>query len=68
MYFLSSPASGMMIFLCDDESENWGIIKEQCYSDTDGHKYVYCNFNDCIISSGANTPSVSLNIQSIHVT
>ena len=49
MYFLSSPASGAMIFLCEDEGEKLGMIKEQCCSDIDGHKYVCCNVNDCVL-------------------
>jgi len=61
MYFLSSPASGALICLYENEDEKWGInvIKEQCYSDTDGHKDVCCNVNDCVYTR-ANTSSGTL--------
>jgi hypothetical protein len=50
VYLLSSPASGALTFLYEDEGEKWGIhvIKEQCFSGAEGHKDVRCNVDGSV--------------------
>jgi hypothetical protein len=54
MYLLLLPASGSVIFLYEDEKLR--VIKEQCCSDTLGHKYVCCDVIDCVLLQELTVP------------